>query len=170
MAGFLRSTWASRRFRAAFYSCTVATQVICISEYLFDRVIAFGPAQGPSMVPTFTVTGEGVVINRLCRYGRNVKVGDLVAYDIPINKELGVKRVIGMPGDYVLLGSPGESQDMLQVPEGHCWLVGDNLKASRDSRDFGPLPLALITGKIVYRYKFPFKDIQPIENALLSVD
>jgi inner membrane protease subunit 1 len=35
------------------------------------------------------------------------------------------------------------------VPEGHCWLIGDNLPESRDSRTFGPLPLALIKGKIV---------------------
>lgn len=168
MTSFIRSTWASPRLRGVFFSLTVAVQVMGISQYTFDRIIAFGPAQGPSMVPTFTVAGEGLVINRLCRYGRNVKVGDLVAYDIPINKEIGVKRVIGLPGDYVLLGSPGESQDMLQVPQGHCWLVGDNLRASRDSREFGPLPLALVTGKVVYRYKFPFRDIQPIESGILS--
>ncbi|KAL2886275.1 Mitochondrial inner membrane protease subunit 1 [Ceratocystis lukuohia] len=169
MAGFLRSSWASPRFRGVVFSITVAIQVIGISQYTFDHIVAFGPAQGPSMVPTFTVAGEGLVINRLCRIGRNVQVGDLVAYDIPINKEIGVKRVIGLPGDYVLVGNPGSSQDMLQVPEGHCWLVGDNLKASRDCRDFGPLPLALVTGKVVYRYKFPFWDLKRIKNGLLSV-
>lgn len=36
-----------------------------------------------------------------------------------------------------------------QVPEGHCWVVGDNLGNSRDSRMFGPLPLALVRGKVV---------------------
>ncbi len=35
------------------------------------------------------------------------------------------------------------------MPEGHCWLIGDNLPESRDSRTFGPLPLALIKGKVV---------------------
>ena len=35
------------------------------------------------------------------------------------------------------------------MPEGHCWLIGDNLPESRDSRTFGPVPLALIMGKVV---------------------
>lgn len=39
----------------------------------------------------------------------------------------------------------------LQVPEGHCWVVGDDLPHSRDSRMFGPLPMALIAGKPIMR-------------------
>lgn len=39
-----------------------------------------------------------------------------------------------------------------QVPQGHCWIVGDNIKHSRDSRLFGPIPLALIRGKVVLRW------------------
>ena len=34
------------------------------------------------------------------------------------------------------------------MPEGHCWLLGDNLEESRDSRTYGPVPLALIRGKV----------------------
>lgn len=52
-----------------------------------------------------------------------------------------------------------------QVPEGHCWVVGDNLAYSRDSRMFGPLPLALIKGKIVLRYHSVL-DFNWIENGL----
>lgn len=44
-----------------------------------------------------------------------------------------------------------------QVPEGHCWIVGDNLPASRDSRSFGPLPLALVQGKVVAKI-LPWKE------------
>ena len=46
-----------------------------------------------------------------------------------------------------------------QVPAGHCWLVGDNLTVSRDSRDFGPVPLALVKGKVLATL-FPFKWIE----------
>jgi inner membrane protease subunit 1 len=38
---------------------------------------------------------------------------------------------------------------MVQVPEGHVWLAGDNLPYTRDSRTYGPLPMALIKGKII---------------------
>jgi inner membrane protease subunit 1 len=42
--------------------------------------------------------------------------------------------------------------DMIQIPEGHCYVVGDNMKFSRDSRMFGPLPLALIKAKVIGKW------------------
>lgn len=41
--------------------------------------------------------------------------------------------------------------EMVQVPRGHCWVHGDNLDNSRDSRHYGPVPLGLIKGKVVAR-------------------
>jgi len=74
-----------------------------------------------------------------------------------------------MPGDYVVrdrsqsptVGNalvPGisdteaarEEPVMIQVPEGHVWVAGDSLSYSRDSRFYGPLPMALIIGKALY--------------------
>lgn len=37
----------------------------------------------------------------------------------------------------------------MQVPEGHIWLQGDNLTASLDSRQYGPVPLALVRGRVI---------------------
>ncbi|KAK0728278.1 peptidase S24/S26A/S26B/S26C [Lasiosphaeria miniovina] len=128
------------------------------------------PASGPSMLPTFEVMGEWVLVSKWHRLGRGVSVGDVVAYNIPINDEVGVKRVIGLPGDYVLVNSPESASDaMIQVPQGHCWVIGDNLPASRDSRLFGPVPLALIRGKIIARAK-PNWDFQWVRNPLRSPD
>ena len=74
------------------------------------------PAVGPSMLPTLEILGEWLLISRRHRYGRNVAVGDVVAYNIPINDSFGVKRVLGLPGDYVLLNAPGSGNDsMIQV-------------------------------------------------------
>jgi Signal peptidase, peptidase S26 len=36
-----------------------------------------------------------------------------------------------------------------QVPRGHVWLQGDNLLLSRDSREYGPVPLALLRGRVI---------------------
>ncbi len=76
-----------------------------------------GSALGPSMLPTFEVIGEQLLISRRHRYGRNLLVGDLVVYKIPTYPETeGVKRVLGLPGDYVLMNSPdSESDTMIQV-------------------------------------------------------
>ncbi|KAK3945073.1 hypothetical protein QBC46DRAFT_372674 [Diplogelasinospora grovesii] len=128
------------------------------------------PAAGPSMLPTFDILGDWVLVSKRHRYGRDVSVGDLVAYSIPINEDLGVKRVLGLPGDYVMIDTPESgSEAMIQVPQGHCWIVGDNLTASRDSRLFGPVPLALIRGKVIAKIK-PFAEFKWIENPLKRPD
>ncbi|KAK1688004.1 peptidase S24/S26A/S26B/S26C [Colletotrichum godetiae] len=126
-------------------------KTLALSHVMMEYGFFMGPASGPSMLPTFQVAGESILVDHRYRYGRNVLVGDLVHFKIPIFPESdGIKRVIGMPGDYVMLGSPdAEKQKMIQVPQGHCWVVGDNLEASRDSRLYGPVPLALIRGKAV---------------------
>lgn len=144
------------------------------------------PAQGPSMLPTFTVDGDWILCDHTRRYGRGVSVGDLVVYRIPIfNNQWGVKRVTGMPGDYVSVGTPGEQGEELmiqvllpssslatltfQIPEGHCWISGDNLPASRDSRHFGPLPLALISGTTIAKI-LPWNERQWMKNGLQKVE
>jgi len=43
------------------------------------------------------------------------------------------------------------------VPEHHCFVIGDNRNLSRDSRHFGPIPLATIKGRPDYLY-WPAKD------------
>jgi inner membrane protease subunit 1 len=56
------------------------------------------------------------------------------------------------------------------VPEGHCWVIGDNVPYSRDSRHFGPLPMGLVRGKVL-AVVFPWGerrwlngDLRPVEN------
>jgi len=45
----------------------------------------------------------------------------------------------------------------ITVPEHHCFVLGDNRNLSRDSRHFGPIPLATIKGRADYLY-CPAKD------------
>jgi signal peptidase I len=45
----------------------------------------------------------------------------------------------------------------IKVPEHHCFVLGDNRNDSRDSRQFGPIPLAIIKGRADYIY-WPAKD------------
>ena len=123
------------------------------------------------MFPTLPDKDSICIYSRLHQHGRNVKVGDIVlAYSPYFLRQKIAKRVIGMPGDYVVRdpplsptvggapipGKPGQDMTapreepmMVQVPEGHVWLAGDNLPYTRDSRTYGPLPMALITGKVI---------------------
>ncbi|ODV86781.1 hypothetical protein CANARDRAFT_188135, partial [[Candida] arabinofermentans NRRL YB-2248] len=36
------------------------------------------------------------------------------------------------------------------VPEGHCWVTGDNLSGSLDSRTYSVIPMGLISAKLIY--------------------
>lgn len=40
----------------------------------------------------------------------------------------------------------------ITVPHGHCFVLGDNRANSRDSRHFGPIPLADVKGRVDYIY------------------
>ncbi|MHC4461576.1 MAG: signal peptidase I [Planctomycetota bacterium] len=44
----------------------------------------------------------------------------------------------------------------ITIPKHHCFVLGDNRNLSRDSRHFGPVPLATIKGRADYLY-FPAK-------------
>lgn len=37
-----------------------------------------------------------------------------------------------------------------RVPKGYCYVVGDNMEVSVDSREFGPVPLQAIQGKVLF--------------------
>ena len=126
------------------------------------------------MLPTFAISGDSALVCWLYARGDGIKAGDIISYQHPVLRgEFVIKRIIGMEGDYVLRDTPGgldgqfvdieklaqeEEEDrtrsgydqiMVKVPKGHCWVVGDNLGWSRDSRTYGPVPLALVRGKVL---------------------
>ena len=93
--------------------------------------------------------------------------GDLVIASHPLLPERTVgKRIIAMGGDTVEINPAGlrpgrggagggEAErerggagEYLRVPPGHVWLQGDNLSNSTDSRDYGPVPLALVLARV----------------------
>ncbi|MHC1726639.1 MAG: signal peptidase I [Syntrophobacteraceae bacterium] len=55
---------------------------------------------------------------------------------------------------YPIIVNPAKPQSMpkITVPHGHCFLLGDNRSHSIDSRNFGPVQLADIQGRLDYIY------------------
>ncbi|KAI7563419.1 hypothetical protein KC343_g2268 [Hortaea werneckii] len=147
--------------------CTLALAIFISAHIFMEYFYTFTAAYGISMLPLIASSGDWVLISKYYRRGREVQVGDVVSYKLPLKPgEYGVKRVVGLSGDFVEVREAvveevedgdgkgrrkvmGSRPKCLQVPQGHCWLAGDNLTWSRDSRIFGPLPLALVTGKVV---------------------
>ncbi|MEX2160478.1 MAG: signal peptidase I [Anaerolineales bacterium] len=142
--------------------------------------------EGSSMEPNFH-DGDYVIVNRLAYSLGEIQRGDVIVFPYPLNPEEDyIKRVVGLPGDHVAMYSGvvyinGQSIDEtyvndaavrdlaeLIVPEGHVYVLGDNRNASSDSRTWGPLPVADIIGKAVFRY-FPFNTIGVVEHPLIEV-
>ncbi|GAB7328660.1 hypothetical protein MBLNU13_g00590t1 [Cladosporium sp. NU13] len=171
---------------------TLACHIWC--EYFFT----LSQAEGISMTPTVNATGDFLLLSKRYRRGRGIEVGDIVSFKHPVDEgTFSVKRVVGMPGDFVLRDSPDTSGVMIQVsgmnvqdnhnvesilmggvqiPDGHCYVVGDNLKFSRDSRMFGPLPLGLVKAKVIgkvstlYEYSWSAFNDDGLKPAQLHED
>lgn len=110
---------------------------------------------GPSMLPTFSATPEWIIEDILSvRLGRPLIRGEVVVFNSPRVPHTQVcKRVIGLPGDVVCVDPTdqrrnGMADSYVTVPEGHVWIAGDNAAASRDSRDYGPVPIALVRSRV----------------------
>ncbi|KAJ5832551.1 Peptidase S26A signal peptidase I [Penicillium riverlandense] len=145
--------------------------LFCACTLVWEHLITIQLSEGPSMYPTFSPRGDYLLISRMHRNGKGIAVGDVVRFNHPTFLGVhGAKRVVGMPGDFVCRDAPfstevGKTPDMIQVPEGHVFLMGDNLPWSRDSRNYGPVPMALINGKIVARVWPPSK-MEWVKNTM----
>jgi len=103
--------------------------------------------------------------------------GDIILIDPSRNTLKGLREQSAANGEG--LGGDGSSDGSLRgnlqkasfrenfnsyviVPEGHCWVTGDNLTDSIDSRTYSVLPMALISGKLIKAWYIPrilsFKD------------
>ncbi|KAL9070089.1 MAG: hypothetical protein Q9157_005944 [Trypethelium eluteriae] len=98
------------------------TQFLLIGHLFLTYAYDTGDAYGVSMMPTMDSSGEFLIMSKKYRRGRGVQVGDMVSFKHPVLAESmgrSVKRVVGMPGDFVLRNTPGAGiygeEEMLQV-------------------------------------------------------
>lgn len=188
---------SKERSEGNLLSLTLGTAwtLICVGivyHAVSTRGISHGAPTGPSMLPTIDVDHQVILVDHTFRRGRGCRVGDIVVFKMPNADYQSLKRIIGMPGDFVLAGTPGrtggELEGMMmqvcsrlnphnagvverlrangrsQVPQGHCFVAGDNQEFSRDSRMIGPVPLALILGKVWITIWPPWK-MGSLENG-----
>ncbi|XP_075234934.1 mitochondrial inner membrane protease subunit 1 [Lycorma delicatula] len=126
----------------------------CALEYGGNFVLC----SGPSMEPTI-LTNNIIVSEHISPRLRRIKHGDIVISKSPINPTQFIcKRVTGLPGDKIYYG-----YSFCIVPMGHVWLEGDNKNNSSDSRSYGPVPQALIRGRVICRV-WPLEDIRMLTD------
>lgn len=124
-----------------------------LAYILINNMIGLTKVSGNSMNPSLQ-NGSVLLMNKIPLFFSAPKYGDVVVIK---DQRLGfsiIKRVIGVPGDHVLIangviyvnGNPlaelytvGKSEDMSEqvVKSGHLFVVGDNRNfgESKDSRD-----------------------------------
>ncbi|MDE0914922.1 MAG: signal peptidase I [Planctomycetota bacterium] len=99
--------------------------------------------------------------------------GDIVVLQYPLDPSLDyIKRVIGLPGDKVVItrGTVFVNGKRLNEPyvgphsvepwthlntvvrANHCFVLGDNRSRSSDSREFGQVPYGNLRGRAMFRF------------------
>ena len=135
-----------------------------------DRyVVHMTTTEGPSMSPTLAAAGDIVLVDKFSPRLRAfaIRRGDIVVADSSYKAAYSVcKRVVALEGDTVTsspvaarinstfysgAGAGAASGAGVTIPPGHVWLEGDNAQDSTDSRMYGPVPTALVRGRVVAR-------------------
>jgi signal peptidase I len=139
---------------------------------------------GSSMEPTF-YDYHYLIIDRVTYDFENPKRGDVIVLDLPQNTSRAlIKRVIGLPGETVVLAGNTVTIKNSEHPDGFTlsepyldpadlggatdmtvtlgpdqfFVLGDNRKVSADSRLWGTLPREDIVGRVLVRL-YPFNKL-----------
>jgi len=118
--------------------------------FIDENYVTFATVIGSSMQPEFNPNGhkfkDVVFGERSPIYDYDsLKRGDVVLFLSTRNpSQQNIKRVVGLEGDIV----ETIYHKHVVVPEGHCWVEGDNIYNSFDCNRTGPIPLGLIKAKV----------------------
>ena len=154
----------------------VLTIVAAVAVLIATLVLPVLQIEGTSMEPTLS-NGDIVLLTKTTRFDH----GDLCGFTW--NNKLLIKRVIGLPGDWIEIDTDGniylngekldepyvQQKDFgecdlefpFQVPQEQYFVVGDMRESSIDSRNtlIGCIPKDQIVGKVFFRV-WPFQNIR----------
>lgn len=105
-------------WRSPFRMGLWVTGVFCSCKVFNEHAYELQLSSGPSMYPTIHFQGDYLLISKYYKYGQGIGVGDIISFKHPGFLSMVAKRVVGMPGDYVLVdpeGHAGPLSKMIQV-------------------------------------------------------
>ncbi len=162
---------------------TAQTIILAVVLYfLIDSVVARVRVENISMEPTLN-PGEFILVNKLAVKLNDVNRGDIIVFHFPQNpKEDYIKRVIGLPGDSIVIRSNNvyvNNQEITEpyiaaepayngswiVPEGNLFVLGDNRNQSSDSHSWGYVPMNLVVGKALVIY-WPLDEFKTLSQPI----
>ncbi len=156
--------------------------IALIMFFVINTLTARIRVESISMRPNLT-EGDFVLVNRLAYKFAQPQRGDIIVFKYPPNPNETpyIKRIIGLPGDHILIqnnqvyinGSRLNEPYLTvttnrggewDVPPQSLFVMGDNRNNSSDSRAWGMVPFDNIIGKALVIYF-------PVEHwAILHVD
>ena len=163
----------NKALRGTVYVLTIVAAIAVLISTLILPVLQI---EGTSMEPTLS-NGDIVLLAKTTKFEH----GDLCGFTW--NNKLLIKRVIGLPGDWIEIDAEGNvylNGDKLeepyvtnmalgecdlefpyQVPQEQYFVIGDMRESSIDSRNtlIGCVPKDQIVGKVFFRI-WPFKKIK----------
>jgi len=156
--------------------------VVPIRAFLFQPFFV----RGESMAPAFE-NGDYLIIDEISYRFRDPQRGEVIVFKYPDNpSQRYIKRIIGLPGEtveikdgrvmisgqkepYALDESGYLSSDiftlgetLISLAEDEYFVLGDNRRASADSRRWGSLGRKNIIGRVLLR-AWPFTALAKIE-------
>ncbi len=157
------------------------TLVLAVVLYFgINTISARVRVDGFSMKPTLQ-DGEYILVSKLAYKLGQPQRGDIVVFIFPVNPaEDLIKRVIGLPGDTIsvqdgvlsingvtmdepYINAPPAYNGTWKVSPEELFVLGDNRNDSRDSHQWGLLPIGKVIGKAVLIY-WPPKEWEVIKH------
>lgn len=138
--------------------------LVIIGYLIFTQVFLLSRAEGNEMFPAVK-DGDLLIVFRLQDY---YEKNDIITYKVSGVRKVG--RYLAQGGDLVTMDDSGRllvnaavqggeiifptySKEGIEypyeVPEGHIFILGDHRTDAIDSRDFGPIPIDDIEGKVI---------------------
>jgi signal peptidase I len=171
------------------------TFLMAASIFLVIYIFILRPFQvsGESMFPTFK-DKEYILTNLIGLRFNSPKRGDVIVFKAPPDNEKDfIKRVIGLPGDKILLkdgfiylngklfdessylasdvrtygGAFLKEGEEFTVPDGNFFVMGDNRPYSSDSREWGLLKISDVIGTSFFVY-WPVNTMRIVTNPFKS--
>lgn len=172
----LDSAAGRQRLRVGLHGLRVTAVLFGLYALLFHVSVVRGNSMAPSIHD-----GDRILVAPWSLYLSQVERGDVVVLRYPLDPRLDyIKRVVGLPGDEVLLAGGRlwvngtevlepyvEEQDpesfvRTRVQAGHYFVLGDNRRRSSDSREFGQVPADHLRGVVDLRL-WPISRVGPID-------
>ena len=171
-----RYRWQKAYFKALRGTISVLTYMAAVAALIATLVLPVLQIEGTSMEPTL-VNGDIVLLTKTVSLGR----GDICGF--AWNNKILIKRVIGIPGDWIEIDTDGtvylngekldepyadqiafgecDLEFPFQVPQEQYFVLGDMRESSIDSRNtlVGCVENEQIIGKIFFRV-WPLKNFK----------